>query len=88
MPRLKGWIEPKSVVLYRTPEKWRWMATDAKGGMLDGGLKETPPDAPVEEAQAELLSTLSWLGETPLEADWRPADQPDCWHGDVRPTST
>jgi hypothetical protein len=71
-------------VLYRTELRWRWAIVDERGSLLDGGLRATPPDAPVEDAQAEFVRNLSEAEEAPWAADWRPGDQPDWWVAELR----
>jgi hypothetical protein len=83
MARPKFVGTPKSVVLYRTESGWRWMIVDEKGGMLDGGLRDLPPEAQPEEAQAQFLATLSAVEELEWTATWTAADRPGWWTGEL-----
>jgi hypothetical protein len=87
MARPARFGRPVSVVLYRTPERWRWMQVDDKGGMLDGALPDTPATSDAAAAQAEFIRRLSQAEGEPWTAEWREGEQPDWWQADLRVAS-
>jgi hypothetical protein len=56
--RDKPWYRgrPVSVVLYETPEGWRWATTTEKGGIVDGWLRE--PGLSETRAQHLMIDSL------------------------------
>ncbi|WP_225725279.1 MULTISPECIES: hypothetical protein [unclassified Nocardia] len=75
---------PTSFVLYRTPGGWRH-ATYLRdpASILDGYLRDIPPTAAVEEAQAELHRRAELAHERKFHVRWEPADKPDWWTAEV-----
>lgn len=75
--------EPKTLVLYRTPEQWRFAVHLAAGGIFDGYLGE--PDSHCEPALAQvaLEQRAGELSGRVLRVLWRAADKPDWWTGEV-----
>jgi hypothetical protein len=69
------------VLLYRTPDRWRITVAEIPNAIGCGALHDTPPDAPIEVAQQELLEMLrrSWdftgqLTWTQTAPDWWAAE--------------
>lgn len=60
------------------------MIVDIRGGMLDGALPGTPPEASEKIAQAEFVRNLSEMEEVAWTAVWSACDDPDWWEADLR----
>ncbi len=87
--RLPQWRDrlgrPATVVLFRTPLKWRFAVhcTDP-GGVLDGALLDEPADSAPESAQAAMCRWVQETFQQPVAMmTWTPGDQPDWWTGIV-----
>ncbi|MER7511769.1 hypothetical protein ABTX82_25930 [Streptomyces lavendulae] len=75
---------PKTLVLYRTPERWRYAVYfEAPVGFADGYLAHPAPTSGPGTAQSALHRRAEELTHRELEVCWQPADQPDCWTGAV-----
>ena len=71
---------PKTLVLYRTPKRWRFAVYfEAPGGTADGALDRPEPSCEPETAQAALHRRAEELTHRKLDVSWQPADQPDWW---------
>ena len=75
--------EPKALVLYRTPERWRFAVYLVAGGILDGYLSEPDPACEPALAQAALERRAEELAGRALRVVWRVTDKPDWWTGEV-----
>ncbi|MFE4977681.1 hypothetical protein ACFRAR_36930 [Kitasatospora sp. NPDC056651] len=75
---------PKTLVLYRTPDRWRFAVYfEAPGGIADGFLDRPAPTCEPEPAQAALHLRAEELTHRELEVSWQPTDRPDWWTGVV-----
>ncbi|MFE2723609.1 hypothetical protein [Kitasatospora sp. NPDC059327] len=73
---------PRALILYRTPDRWRFAVSfEAPGGIADGALDHPAPSCEPETAQAALHRRAEELTHRALEVSWQPADQPDQWIG-------
>lgn len=74
---------PSALVLYRTPECWRFSLC-CPGGIACGALDDDPdPGCEPEVAQAAMKQRAEQITEHILEIVWRPSDRPDWWTGEV-----
>ncbi|MGW5779141.1 hypothetical protein [Streptomyces sp. NPDC003863] len=73
---------PRSFVLYRTPDLWRY-AVHFSGGIVDGYLVQPCADSEIREAQTAALAKAEELAGQPLKIAWEPSDKPDRWTGTV-----
>jgi hypothetical protein len=75
---------PTHLVLYRTPDRWRFAAY-FKGpiGILDGDLEGTSVSSQSVIAQAALHHKVEGLIRRQLIVCWEPGDQLDWWSGTV-----
>jgi len=71
------------LVLYRTPERWRFAMYLAAGGVLDGYLSEPDPDCEPACAQTALELRAEEVAGRVLRVAWRTSDKPDWWTGEV-----
>ncbi len=77
-----------SLVLYRTPERWRFAVFFVGGGVVDGALSDdVAPDCEPAVAQAAMEQTATNLLHRTLEVTWHPSDQADGWTGEVTAAS-
>ncbi|GAA2157055.1 hypothetical protein GCM10009760_58750 [Kitasatospora kazusensis] len=78
---------PTTLVLYRTPDRWRFAVyfTDPRG-VADGGLDHPVPSCEPEIAQAALHRRAEELTHRKLDVAWQEAGQPGCWTGAVTNT--
>jgi hypothetical protein len=75
---------PATVVLFRTPLKWRFAAYFAEpDGVLDGALTDEPADSSPESAQAAICHWVQDTFQRSVTVTWTPCDQPDWWTGTV-----
>jgi hypothetical protein len=75
---------PRTLVLYRTPERWRFaLYFEGAGGVLDGALDRPAPDGEPGAAQAALHRRAEELTHRELEVRWQPGGEPDWWTGAV-----
>ncbi len=84
------WLEdgpPRSIVLYRTSDGWRFSIGTEKGGILCGRYSELPISASFDEARAVAGRTVHELGRNffglNLAVEWEPADSTEWWNGTV-----
>ena len=79
----KAWtLPPKSLVLYRRGEQWRF-AVHNEAGVMGGGLGAEFRGASPEAAQAELVRRIvEWTGLT-YAVDWTEGE-PGWWHANMR----
>lgn len=71
----------RSVVLYRTPDDWRFAVCTTKG-ILDGRLRDTPVDAGLDRAATEMTGVLNSFGHhDPVHYD--AGGTPDWWTATV-----
>jgi len=68
----------QQVLLYRTPQRWRISVWELPEGVGCGALPDTPPDAPVEAAQQDLLEHLRRHWNFKGQLTWR-EERPDWW---------
>lgn len=76
---------PTALVLYRTPECWRF-SLFCPGGIACGALDYVDgprPDCEPAVAQAAMKQRAEEVTEHVLEIVWHPAERPDWWNGDV-----
>ncbi|MCX4918923.1 hypothetical protein [Streptomyces sp. NBC_00687] len=75
---------PTTLVLYRTPDNWRYaIYFTGPPGVADGALADPPSPSEPDVAQAALLHKAEELTRRQLEVLWRASDQPDSWTGSV-----
>jgi hypothetical protein len=72
---------PEKLVLYRTPDRWRFAIYGDTGNVADGYL-DTSIGTDVEEAQGALVSRASDIAQISLTVSWH-TSQPGWWTGDV-----
>jgi hypothetical protein len=80
----KPWYpgQPTSVVLYETPDGWRFALVTVKGGIIDGRLGQ--PELGEAEAQREMLRRLRETDEVEATGPWTSL-KPSWWSTDLRP---
>ncbi|MFG2918859.1 hypothetical protein ACGF0D_38990 [Kitasatospora sp. NPDC048298] len=73
---------PTTLVLYRTPERWRY-AVHFTGpeGVADGALDHPTTSGEPESAQAAMHRRAEEFTRRELEISWAEADRPDHWTG-------
>jgi hypothetical protein len=77
---------PTTVVLFRTPLRWRFAVHFAQpGGVLDGALTDESAEGPPESAQAAMRHWVQDTFQQPVTVTWSPGGQPDWWTGTVHP---
>lgn len=75
---------PATLVLYRTPDNWRYAVYfTGPAGVTDGALADPPSSSGPDVAQAALLHKAEEFTRRQLEVLWRESDQPDWWIGSV-----
>ncbi|MFD4393589.1 hypothetical protein [Kitasatospora sp. NPDC058397] len=73
---------PKTLALYRTPDRWRFAVYfEAPGGVADGFLDRPAPSCEAELAQFALRLRTEEITHRDLEVSWQPTDRPDWWIG-------
>ncbi|MFJ5926631.1 hypothetical protein ACIQF6_28915 [Kitasatospora sp. NPDC092948] len=79
--------QPATVVLFRTPLKWRYAVhlVDPRG-VLDGGLPDEPHESAPESAQEAMRRWIEDTFQRPVTMAWTPTDNPDWWTGNVTAT--
>ncbi len=83
-PYWRTWGTPKTLVLHRTPDRWRFaLYFEPPGGIADGALDHPAPTCAPEAAQTALHRRAEELTHRRLELSWQPTDQPDQWTGAV-----
>ncbi|MFE7529512.1 hypothetical protein ACFU7Y_27880 [Kitasatospora sp. NPDC057542] len=81
-PYWRGLGTPKTLVLFRTPDQWRYAVHfEAPGGFADGFLDRPAPSCDAELAQAALRLKAEEITHRELEVSWQSTDQPDWWTG-------
>ncbi|WP_460363469.1 hypothetical protein [Actinocorallia lasiicapitis] len=75
--------DPKTVVLYRTSDRWRYAICFARGDILDGFLQQVDVSDALEEAQSALRGMVKDLIQRDVQLAWQPADELDWWTGVV-----
>ncbi|WP_190160512.1 hypothetical protein [Streptomyces litmocidini] len=84
--RRKDWRDslgtPKTFVLYRTPDVWRY-AMYFSGGIVDGYLAEPKADSELAEAQTAAHDKAEELAGRPLAIRWEASDKPGWWMGAI-----
>ncbi|KQV18606.1 MULTISPECIES: hypothetical protein [unclassified Kitasatospora] len=74
------------LLLYATPESWRFSACLLpEGGIACGWVEAAAPDDPVETAGLALRRQLRDFIPPGATVTWSPGDKPGWWHGTVRP---
>ncbi|MFJ8785370.1 hypothetical protein [Streptomyces sp. NPDC102476] len=69
---------PTSLVLYRTPDGWRYAVHfTGPAGIADGTLAGPPPSSEPDIAQAALVQKAEELIHRRLDVLWYAPDQPD-----------
>ncbi|MEU3727161.1 hypothetical protein [Streptomyces sp. NPDC031705] len=75
---------PTTIVLYRTPDRWRYAVYFAgPGGVADGALGAPSPSCEPGAAQAAAVRKAEELGRRRLEVRWHAAHEPGWWTGTV-----
>jgi hypothetical protein len=83
-PHGLGLGTPTHLILYRTPEGWRFAAYfENPGSILDGGLGDTAVSSQAGIAQSALHRNMEELTRRRLVVCWQPGDQSDWWSGIV-----
>jgi hypothetical protein len=80
----KPWYpgRPTAVVLYSTPEGWRFALTTERRAIVDGTLGQ--PELSAVAAQHEMLRRLRQTDEVELDGSWT-TTQPGWWSANLRP---
>ncbi|MFD7963012.1 hypothetical protein ACFV5J_19640 [Streptomyces zaomyceticus] len=73
---------PRTFVLYRTPDVWRY-AVSCAHGIADGYLAEPGADSVPGEARTAAHAKAEELAGRPLTIHWEPSGRPGCWTGDI-----
>jgi len=73
---------PETLVLYRTPQGWRYASYSASG-VLDGRLSGIPADSPPQDAQEVLRRLMEEGLQQALTVAWAADEQPGWWTGTV-----
>jgi hypothetical protein len=73
------------VLLYRTPTEWRISVSEEPGGFGCGSLPDTPPDAPIETAQQDMLDHLRRHWNFTGDLTWQQT-KPDWWAAEPTPS--
>ncbi|MEU4778062.1 hypothetical protein [Micromonospora sp. NPDC023633] len=68
----------QQVLLYRTPDRWRISVWETPEAIGCGDLPDTPPGAPIEAAQQDLLAHLRRHWHFTGQLTWR-EERPDRW---------
>lgn len=78
---------PTAIVLYRTPDRWRFALYLTKpDGVADGALADLPPSCPLATAQAAVKTLAEeFCGKEIDDVAWKATD-PDWWTGEVTVT--
>lgn len=79
-------VDIRWALLRRTAQEWRISITGTSHGTTCGKLPDTPPDAPIEEAQRDLERHLRRYWTVSGELTWRQTE-PDCWTAEHQPPS-
>ncbi|MGW1965531.1 hypothetical protein ACWCPD_35400 [Streptomyces sp. NPDC001935] len=75
---------PTHLVLYRTPDGWRYAVYfTGPVGIADGALADPPSSSEPDLAQTALLRKAEEFTCRRLEVLWQASDQPDWWTGTV-----
>ena len=75
---------PTTLVLLRTPDRWRYAVYfTGPAGVADGALADPPTSSEPDIAQAALLHKTEELTHRQLEIRWHESDRPDSWTGTV-----
>ncbi|MBB4986732.1 MULTISPECIES: hypothetical protein [Streptomyces] len=71
---------PKTFVLYRTPDVWRF-AVYCAGGIVDGYLDQPGAGSEPGEARTAAHAKAEELVGRPLTISWEESDKPGWWTG-------
>ncbi|MFH8395448.1 hypothetical protein [Streptomyces sp. NPDC018036] len=75
---------PTHLVVYRTPDGWRYAVYfTGPDGIADGALAGPPPSSEPGITQAALLHKAEEPTRRQLEVLWRASDRPDYWTATV-----
>ncbi|MEV7778476.1 hypothetical protein [Kitasatospora sp. NPDC088351] len=75
---------PRTLVLYRTPDRWRYAVYfENPRGIADGALDRPAVSCEPETAQAAMRLKAAELTCRELDVDWAATDQPGWWTGAV-----
>ena len=77
---------PTAVMLYRTPECWRYSLV-SPGGIACGLLDDLSPDCKPETAQRAVEQRAWEFSRRSLHVAWSAADLVDQWTGEVVTTA-
>ncbi|WP_330180585.1 hypothetical protein OHB26_29855 [Nocardia sp. NBC_01503] len=78
------WGTPTTLVLYRTPDRWRHAVyLSDPDGVLDGSLPDIAPTCAVEQAQSDLHRRVELANGRRFHLSWHEADKPDWWTAEV-----
>lgn len=77
-----GFGTPKTFVLYRTPNVWRF-AMYFSGAIVDGYLAHPSTDSEPGDAQTAAHGRAEDLAGRPLTISWEASDKPDWWTGAI-----
>lgn len=75
--------EPRTLVLYRTAQSWRWALYFVSGQIADGYLSAPSPDSSAQEARDALVLRAGELTRRDITVRWRPGDEAGWWTGEV-----
>jgi len=72
------------VLLYRTPDCWRFsVSLTRQEGIGCGRLDHPGPEGSAEAAQEAIRLLVEEIEEHPVALFWEPSERPDRWHGVV-----
>ncbi|MFD6363670.1 hypothetical protein ACFWFX_28080 [Streptomyces roseolus] len=77
-----GFGTPKTFVLYRTPDVWRF-AMYFSGAIIDGYLAQPSADSEPGAAQSAAQGKAEDLAGRPLTISWESSDEPGWWTGTI-----
>ena len=80
--RRDGFGTPKSFVLYRTPDVWRY-AMYFSGAIVDGYLAQPSAGSEPGEAQTAAHDKAEELAGRPLTISWEASGEPGWWTGTI-----
>ncbi|MFD8645792.1 hypothetical protein ACFV14_36415 [Streptomyces zaomyceticus] len=86
--RRKHWRDglgtPATMVLFRTPDHWRYaLYFSEPRGVADGYLARPGSDGEPDDAQAAAHAKAEELAGRPLTISWRTGEKPGWWTGAV-----
>ena len=72
----------KYVLLYSTPEKWRFTVGEDPDAMACGGFDDLPGDVPFERAEARFRAMIADAYGREIDPNWQ-EQKPGWWGADL-----